>query len=78
MTEPAGPTPEPPEEARLAPAGRGPWRRLPAIDREILALAIPALGALIAEPLYLLADTAVVGHLGTPELGAISIAGNVL
>ena len=37
---------------------RGRWDdRLPAIDREILALAIPALGALIAEPLYLLAET---------------------
>ena len=33
-------------------------------DREIVALALPALGALAAEPLYLLADTAIVGHLG--------------
>jgi Na+-driven multidrug efflux pump len=37
-------------------------------DREILGLALPALGALAAEPLYLLADTAMVGHLGTEEL----------
>ncbi len=40
-------------------------------DREILTLALPALpalGALAAEPLYLLADTAMVGHLGTTEL----------
>ena len=36
-------------------------------DREIRRLAIPALGALAAEPLYLLADTAMVGHLGTPS-----------
>lgn len=78
MTEPGGPTAEPPEEARLAPSSRGPWRRLPALDREILALAVPALGALVAEPLYLLADTAVVGHLGTPELGGLALAGNVL
>ena len=34
-------------------------------DREILRLAVPALGALAAEPLYLLVDTAIVGHLGT-------------
>ena len=34
-------------------------------DREIVRLALPALGALAAEPLYLLADTAMVGHLGT-------------
>ena len=36
-------------------------------DRRILGLALPALGALAAEPLYVLVDTAVVGHLG-PEL----------
>ena len=46
-------------------------------DREIIGLAVPAFGALIAEPLYLLADTAIVGHLGTRELGGIAIA-NVL
>ena len=34
-------------------------------DREIVRLAVPAFGALVAEPLYLLADTAIVGHLGT-------------
>jgi putative MATE family efflux protein len=47
-------------------------------DREILRLAVPALGALAAEPLYLLADTAMVGHLGTPELAALAIAGTLL
>ena len=43
-------------------------------DREILRLALPALGALAAEPLYLLADTAIVGHLGTPQLAALALA----
>ncbi len=47
-------------------------------DREILALALPALGALAAEPLYLLADTAMVGHLGTEQLAALSIAATLL
>jgi putative MATE family efflux protein len=47
-------------------------------DREILGLAAPALGALAAEPLYLLADTAIVGHLGTPQLGALALAATVL
>ena len=47
-------------------------------DREIARLAIPALGALIAEPLYTLADTAVVGHLGTPHLGGLAVASQVL
>jgi putative MATE family efflux protein len=47
-------------------------------DREILRLAVPALGALAAEPLYILVDTAVVGHLGTPQLGGLAVAGTVL
>ncbi len=47
-------------------------------DREILRLALPAFGALIAEPLFLLADSAIVGHLGTPPLAALGLAGTVL
>jgi putative MATE family efflux protein len=47
-------------------------------DREILRLALPALGALAAEPLYVLADTAIVGHLGRPQLAALGLAGAVL
>jgi putative MATE family efflux protein len=47
-------------------------------DREILGLALPALGALAAEPLYLLTDTAMVGHLGTEELAALAIAATLL
>jgi putative MATE family efflux protein len=41
-------------------------------------LAIPAFGALIAEPLYVLTDTAVVGHLGTPQLAGLAVASSVL
>ena len=47
-------------------------------DRDILKLALPALSALAAEPLYLLADTAMVGHLGTEELAALAIAGTLI
>ena len=47
-------------------------------DREILRLAVPALGALAAEPLYVLVDTAIVGHIGTPQLAALAIAATVL
>jgi putative MATE family efflux protein len=47
-------------------------------DREIFRLALPALGALAAEPLYLLADTAIVGHLGTPQLAALALASTLL
>jgi putative MATE family efflux protein len=49
-----------------------------AYDREILRLAVPALGALAAEPLYLLADTAIVGHIGTQQLAALALAASVL
>jgi putative MATE family efflux protein len=47
-------------------------------DREIVRLAVPALGALAAEPLYLLADTAIVGQLGTRPLAGLAVAGTVL
>ena len=47
-------------------------------DRRIFALALPALGALAAEPLYVLVDTAIVGHIGTTQLAALAIAATVL
>lgn len=52
--------------------------RLTADDREIGRLAVPAFLALVAEPLFLLGDAAVVGHLGTRELAGLGIAGTVL
>ncbi len=60
--------------------GRSPRGSRPARDhdRDILRLGLPALGSLIAEPLYILVDTAVVGHLGTPELGGLAVAGTLL
>ncbi|WP_407838264.1 MATE family efflux transporter [Streptomyces sp. DSM 116496] len=47
-------------------------------DREILALAVPAFGALVAEPLFVMADSAIVGHLGTPQLAGLGIAAALL
>lgn len=47
-------------------------------DREILRLAVPALGALVAEPLFVLADSAIVAHLGTPQLAGLGVAGTAL
>ncbi|WP_183094404.1 MATE family efflux transporter [Nocardioides stalactiti] len=52
--------------------------RLTEDDREIGRLAVPAFLALVAEPLFLLGDAAVVGHLGTTELAGLGIAGVVL
>lgn len=47
-------------------------------DREIARLAVPAFGALIAEPVYVLTDTAIVGHLGTPQLAGLAVAAAIL
>lgn len=51
---------------------------MPSLDRDILRLAVPALGALVAEPLFLLTDTALVGHLGETELAALGVASTLL
>jgi putative MATE family efflux protein len=47
-------------------------------DREIWRLAVPAFLALVAEPLFLLADAAIVGHLGTAPLAGLGIAAVIL
>lgn len=57
-----------------APAGVEPRR----LDRELVGLALPAFATLIAEPLMLMVDAAVVGHVSTPALAGIGVAGNVL
>lgn len=44
------------------------------LDRRILSLAVPALGALLAEPLFLITDSAMVGHLGVPQLAGLGLA----
>ncbi|GAA4170023.1 MATE family efflux transporter [Gryllotalpicola koreensis] len=49
-----------------------------AADREILALAVPALGALVAEPVFLLVDSALVGHLGRVPLAGLGLASAVI
>lgn len=51
---------------------------LDALDRRILLIAVPALGSLLVEPIYVLTDTAVVGRLGTTELGGLALASTVL
>ncbi len=47
-------------------------------DRTIGKLAIPALGTLVAEPLYVLVDTAIVGRIGTTELAGLAVASTVI
>lgn len=59
-----------------APAAPGTTRRRH--DREIVALAVPAFGALVAEPLFVMADSAIVGHLGTAQLAGLGVASALL
>jgi putative MATE family efflux protein len=60
----------------------GTWRRgrilRDDLDRRIVALAIPALGTLAVEPIYILVDTAIVGRLGTSQLAGMAIASTIL
>ncbi|MGH3594509.1 MAG: MATE family efflux transporter, partial [Mycobacterium sp.] len=63
MTDPG----QPPAGGRSAASGR-----------QIAQLALPALGVLAAEPLYLLFDTAVVGRLGALSLAGLAIGGLIL
>ncbi|WP_045741478.1 MATE family efflux transporter [Actinoplanes rectilineatus] len=46
--------------------------------RRIASLALPALVVLAAEPLYVLVDTAVVGHLGAVPLAAVAVGGTTM
>jgi putative MATE family efflux protein len=66
------PGPGPGRAGRLRAAVRSPQ------DAEILRLAVPAFGALVAEPLFLLADAAIVGRIGTVPLGGLGVASQAL
>ena len=57
---------------------RDPGSEVGAGYRQILNLAVPAFLSLIAEPLFLVADSAVVGHLGTAELAGLGVASAAL
>ncbi|HYN94865.1 MAG TPA: MATE family efflux transporter, partial [Pilimelia sp.] len=46
--------------------------------RRIAGLALPALVVLAAEPLYVLVDTAVVGHLGRTALASVALGGGLM
>lgn len=49
----------------------------PTLNREIVALALPAFGYLVVEPLVSLCDTAFIGHLGAAPLAALGIAAQI-
>ncbi|MGO2537584.1 MAG: MATE family efflux transporter, partial [Brachybacterium tyrofermentans] len=49
-----------------------------AVDRDILSLAVPSLGALIAEPLFLMADSAFIARVSTVSLAGLGLASAIL
>ena len=53
-------------------------RSLASINKDILHIALPALGALIAEPLFILTDSAFIGRVGKTELAGLSLAASIL
>ncbi|MEA5117647.1 MAG: MATE family efflux transporter [Propionicimonas sp.] len=48
------------------------------LDRELVALAVPAFATLLAEPLLVLADSAIIGHVSTDALAGLGIASSVV
>ena len=72
MTQPAPSSPEQPEENTTVDENPR------SLNRQILALALPAFGALVAEPLFVLADSAFIGHLGTPQLAGLTLGSTVV
>lgn len=72
------PSAAPTRATRPTPPRRAAPATTRALDRRIVALALPALGALVAEPLFVLVDSAVVGHLGRAQLAGLSLASTLL
>ncbi|MCT2177830.1 MATE family efflux transporter [Brachybacterium muris] len=75
MPGPSSPTPEPGDERQTPQTPREARAR---VDRDILRLAIPSLGALIAQPLFVLVDSAFVARVGTVSLAGLGLASVVL
>jgi len=84
LLSPAQQTPaahhSPPPYSGRVPTTQAPFPAAPApsLTREILALALPAFATLVSEPLLLMADSAMIGHLGTRELAGLGLATSVL
>lgn len=64
--------------ARAGDSGRSTRNGRGRHDREIITLALPAFGALVAEPLFVMVDSAIVGHLGTAQLAGLGVASALL
>lgn len=79
-TQPTSPRTPPSGEptTQPSPPTSSPTSPSPGLNRQILALAVPALGALVTEPLFVLIDSSMVGHLGASALAGLSLASTLL
>ncbi|RSX51012.1 MATE family efflux transporter [Bifidobacterium goeldii] len=50
----------------------------PGVYRQILTLALPTFGQLIAEPAFILIDTAIVGHVSDAALAGLSVGSTII
>lgn len=57
--------------------GRSLKSRSRSLNRQILSLAVPSLGSLLAEPLMVLADSAMIGHISTAALAGLTLASSI-
>lgn len=76
----ADPDPDshPAPEPEPAPEQQTPREARRRVDRDILRLAVPSLGALIAQPLFVMVDSAFVARVGTVSLAGLGLASVVL
>ena len=77
-TAPGAPAKNAASTAESPSANAGANTAEPSLNRRILALAVPAFGALIAEPIFVLTDSALIGQLGKAELAGMSIAATLV
>ncbi|MDR6863187.1 MATE family efflux transporter [Phycicoccus sp. 3266] len=78
MRTAGGDGPEQPGPEQPGPGQPGPGEPGSGQAGDVLRLAVPAFLALVAEPLFLLADSAIIGHLGTAQLAGLGVASATL
>ena len=64
--------------ATMAPMNTKMNTKTPSINKKLLVLAIPTFGQLIAEPTFVLIDTAIVGHVSDPALAGLSLGSTIV
>ena len=66
------------DDAAGKPAASGAAQVPASTARQLFTLAVPTFGQLIAEPLFVLIDTAIVGHVSDAALAGLSLGSTVV